>query len=232
VPFAIWGFREKERKLNSHHPLLQEQILRWFDTSPPVGEAWEGFLDSVSQTYHRFGEDIKVIERLLQIGMEELNRIKQHTQEDQTRQPEVARKAYDGGGEDLPAPSKGVRILLVEDDPGNQKVAQAMLEKAGFVVDSVDDGLSALDALAKRRFHLILMDLNLPRMDGISTTRVLREVLDIKDLPVIALTAVDSNRDKEACFAAGMNDFVSKPFTWETLEETVQKWLPLPAVKG
>ncbi len=110
------------------------------------------------------------------------------------------------------APNTG-RLLLVEDNRVNQRIACAMLRKHGFDVETVDNGRLALDLLAQQRFDLVLMDCQMPVMDGFETTRRIRAsegVLD-RQVPVIAMTANAMEGDREACLAAGMNDYLSKP---------------------
>jgi signal transduction histidine kinase/DNA-binding response OmpR family regulator len=118
-----------------------------------------------------------------------------------------------------------VRILLVEDNIINQKVAQAMLKKTGIPVEVADDGLIAVNFLKQNRCDLILMDIQMPNMDGITATKNIREELDLKELPIIALTANAMKGDREKCLAAGMNDYISKPIEPDELYRTLCKWL-------
>jgi signal transduction histidine kinase/DNA-binding response OmpR family regulator/PAS domain-containing protein/HPt (histidine-containing phosphotransfer) domain-containing protein len=119
-------------------------------------------------------------------------------------------------------------ILLVEDNPTNQLVARRMLEKHGHGVVVASDGQEALACLARERFDLVLMDCQMPVMDGYEATRALRHgeqgVLDT-NVPVIALTANAMQGDRERAVAAGMNDHVAKPFTAAQLLGAVDNWL-------
>jgi signal transduction histidine kinase/DNA-binding NarL/FixJ family response regulator len=105
----------------------------------------------------------------------------------------------------------GMRILLAEDNPVNQFVATAMLEQVGATVSVVDDGQAALDLLHRERFDCVLMDVQMPRMDGLEATRRIRADPTLVRVPVVAMTANAWNEDRQACLDAGMDDFVSKP---------------------
>ena len=106
-------------------------------------------------------------------------------------------------------------VLLVEDNLINQKVAQKVLEKIGCTVTLANNGLEALEQMSGNHFDLVLMDCQMPVMDGLTATAKIRET-DL-DTPIIALTANAQDADRDACFAAGMNDFVSKPFKQKSL---------------
>jgi CheY-like chemotaxis protein len=128
----------------------------------------------------------------------------------------------------LPAPrSAGGRLLVVEDNVVNQKVAMRMLVKMGYEVDLAEDGQQALERLAALRYDAVLMDCQMPHMDGYQATRHIRDpasaVLD-HDVPVIAMTANAFAEDRERCLEAGMNDFLSKPVDRSTLEQVLQRW--------
>jgi CheY-like chemotaxis protein len=117
-------------------------------------------------------------------------------------------------------------ILLVEDHPVNQKLALALLARLGYTADLAENGLIAVQAAAQRPYALILMDMQMPDMDGLEATRIIRAT----DNPnqhtyIIALTANAMQSDKDACSAAGMNAFLSKPFNREALAECIKKGL-------
>jgi len=119
------------------------------------------------------------------------------------------------------------KILLAEDNLINQEVASAMLESAGCEVIAVDDGQLALQALKDDNFNLVLMDCQMPTMDGFEATMRIRQLpSDYSQIPVIALTADIQEGIIEQCHEAGMNDYLSKPFTHDSLLEIVMKWLP------
>lgn len=123
-----------------------------------------------------------------------------------------------------------IHVLLAEDNPVNQAVAVYMLELMGSKVTVVEDGSMVFDALKKQNFDIILMDCQMPNMDGFDATRTVRTYEnrhpEKKITPVIAVTANTMPGDKENCLAAGMNDFLSKPFKQQTLYEILKKWLP------
>ncbi|VVP55081.1 ATP-binding protein [Pseudomonas fluorescens] len=126
--------------------------------------------------------------------------------------------------------ASGTRILLVEDTELNQQVAAELLRAVGCCVDIAADGSLALSQLSKERYDLVFMDMQMPVLDGLAATRLLRQQSGLSTLPVIAMTANVRKSDHEACLAAGMNDFVSKPFEPQTLYEALRRWLPEPMV--
>jgi signal transduction histidine kinase/DNA-binding response OmpR family regulator/HPt (histidine-containing phosphotransfer) domain-containing protein len=131
----------------------------------------------------------------------------------------------------------GARILLVEDNPINQELACDVLSRAGITVAIAADGREALAVLERDRFDAVLMDCQMPVMDGYEATRALRLRPGMKDLPVIAMTANAMAGDREKVLAAGMDDHVAKPFRVEELFATLAHWvrpaaLPLPPGSG
>ena len=123
---------------------------------------------------------------------------------------------------------KKFRLLLAEDNIVNQKVAVRMLEKLGYRVDVVANGQEAITAINHLHYHAILMDCQMPEMDGYDATREIRrrEVSSKRRLPIIAMTANAMKGDREKCLDAGMDDFVSKPVKLEALQEVLRKWIP------
>ncbi len=119
----------------------------------------------------------------------------------------------------------GTRVLLVEDNKLNQQVAAELLLAVGCSVDIAADGRQALDRLSAERYDVVFMDMQMPVLDGLAATRLLRRVPDLSTLPVIAMTANASRRDHDDCLAAGMSDYVSKPFEPQTLYEVLRRWL-------
>ncbi|MBK0058178.1 response regulator [Pseudomonas sp. S44] len=118
----------------------------------------------------------------------------------------------------------GQRVLLVEDNPVNQSVIEAMLRSLGFEVSVALDGAQAVEMAGQQSFAAILMDCRLPQMDGYEATRRIRQ--HGAQLPIIALTANALQGDRERCLAAGMNDYLSKPFKRTDLQRILQRWLP------
>ncbi|QXE86479.1 response regulator [Geomonas nitrogeniifigens] len=129
-----------------------------------------------------------------------------------------------------PAPALSAEVLLVEDNPVNQDVATAMLEASGCRVSVANNGMEALDSMARRDFDLVFMDCQMPIMDGYAATRAVRErersAPQEKRRTIIALTAHAMRGDREQCFAAGMDDYLTKPFTQAQLVAVLQRWLP------
>ena len=129
-------------------------------------------------------------------------------------------------------PASAGHILLAEDNPTNQQVCMAMLKRLGLQVDVVSNGLEVLDALWRKKYKLVLMDCQMPEMDGFEATRRLRageasgsSGASPSHTTVIALTANAMTEDREQCMAAGMNDYLSKPFSLDQLDFILERWL-------
>jgi PAS domain S-box-containing protein len=121
--------------------------------------------------------------------------------------------------------AKSVRILLVEDNPVNQKVALRILERAGHRADAVGNGVEALVAVQKVPYDIVLMDVQMPEMDGLTATRCLRVREGGKRrMPVIAMTAHAMKGDRESCIKAGMDDYVAKPIQPKELLSVIDRW--------
>jgi CheY-like chemotaxis protein len=116
-----------------------------------------------------------------------------------------------------------LNILVAEDDPTNQKVIRAMLNRLGHHSQIVDTGALVEGALKLQTFDVVMMDYHMPEMDGIEATRLLRSKSEYKDLPVVALTAATSTEERDDCREAGMNDFLSKPYTLDALSKVLIK---------
>lgn len=125
----------------------------------------------------------------------------------------------------------GHYILLAEDNLVNQEVALELLHSVGLRVDVADDGQVAVDLACERAYDLILMDVQMPRMDGLAATAAIRKIPGRATVPILAMTANAFAEDREACIAAGMNDHLSKPVDPDKLFATLQCWLqPRPVV--
>ncbi len=135
---------------------------------------------------------------------------------------------------EIPAPGKGPAplVLLAEDYPDNQKLATIMLERLGYAAQIVETGTQAVEAVAHNApaYALILMDFQLPELDGFAATRAIRqaEAGTGQRIPIIAMTANATSRDREACLAAGMDDYLSKPVTRAELRRVLDRWARRP----
>ena len=122
---------------------------------------------------------------------------------------------------------KEINILLAEDNLINQEVAKTILDKNGFIVDCVSTGLGVLDKLKNNIYNLILMDVQMPEMDGLEATSIIRSDVSNnynRNIPIIAMTANAMRGDQEKCILAGMNDYISKPFDPQELIDKVHFW--------
>ena len=120
---------------------------------------------------------------------------------------------------------KGAHILLVEDNELNQQVAIELLRDVGFVVDLAENGRIAVDKIKALLYDIVLMDMQMPVMDGVMATQLIRKDGRFNDLPVVAMTANAMQRDRENCLAAGMNDHLTKPIEPEDLWKMLLKWI-------
>ena len=123
-----------------------------------------------------------------------------------------------------------IRVLVAEDNPVNQKVTQTMLKRMGLRADVVANGLEAVNALQMIPYDLVLMDCQMPEMDGFEATRCIRlegsKALNPR-IPIIAMTASTMQGDREKCIQAGMNDFIAKPVQKRELAEIIDRWLAI-----
>ncbi len=124
---------------------------------------------------------------------------------------------------------RGARILVAEDNIVNQEVAIGILNKLRIRADAVADGTEAVEALKTLPYDLVLMDMQMPEMDGLEATRIIRDPLSPvmnHQIPVIAMTANAMRGDRQRCLEAGMNDYISKPVSPQALVDALNKWLP------
>ncbi len=142
--------------------------------------------------------------------------------------PDVERSPVPAIEESLPVKRNGYRILVAEDNVVNQKVAQTLLTRSGYTVDIAQNGSEAIQALETTHYDLVLMDCQMPVLDGYEATRAIRslhsKVLN-RQIPIIALTANAMSGDREKTAQAGMDDFLSKPLRVDELRATVARWM-------
>jgi two-component system sensor histidine kinase/response regulator len=133
---------------------------------------------------------------------------------------EVVQGAEEGG--------RQLRILLAEDSPTNQLIATINLEQAGYVVEVVDNGRKAVQALDGGGFDLVLMDVYMPEMDGLEATRTIRRTEETsgQHIPIVAMTGTDTEKHRQECLEAGMDGFITKPVTQCELHEAIALLLP------
>lgn len=126
----------------------------------------------------------------------------------------------------IPVRKFSARILLAEDNITNQQVAVGIVKKLGYEIEVVENGREAVKAVASGNFDLVLMDCQMPEMDGLEATALIRkELAEGTNIPIIALTAHALNSYRDKCFAVGMNDYLSKPFNVKELQKILAKWL-------
>lgn len=128
----------------------------------------------------------------------------------------------------LPNPSPP-KILLAEDYPVNQMIAIELIKQAGFDVDVVGTGLEAVHAATTARYDLVLMDVQMPLLDGLEATRQIRKAekdSSSPHTPIVAMTAYIMHEDQNMCFLSGMDDYIQKPISVNRLNEIFGKWIP------
>ncbi len=126
----------------------------------------------------------------------------------------------------------GASILLVEDNEMNQQIAKELLEDAGFAVDIAIHGLEAVAKVQQKSYDIVLMDMQMPVMDGVTATTEIRKLPGFAELPIVAMTANAMQQDRERCLAAGMNDHLAKPIEPNDLLAALQKWINPDNIKA
>jgi CheY-like chemotaxis protein len=139
----------------------------------------------------------------------------------------VPTAATDSAEAQIKARYAGTRILLAEDEPINQEVSRGLLEDVGLLVDLAEDGEIALAQARQHRYALILMDIQMPNLNGIDATQAIRANSLNTDTPILAMTANAFDEDRQVCLEAGMNAHIAKPVDADVLFKTLLTWLPV-----
>ena len=150
--------------------------------------------------------------------------------ESKTEQPQDLSEEIDDSSDDDEEETTVIsgrkKILLVEDNPISQNVEMNILKKSGYSVVAVTNGEDAIEAVKTNEFSLVLMDVEMPNMDGLTATKLIRNLdSSVNQIPIIAVTAHSSMKDRERCLTSGMNDYIAKPININFMKMTIDQWL-------
>lgn len=191
------------------------QIVSGVEMSEASQSPTEAFVDRLKRPI-RF-------ERLLRIVKEQLGSTKDNGRRRKRRRRQSSDLPLSLLAVDVPPP----RLLLAEDNPANQRLATLMLQRIGCRVDVASSGREALSMASRFPYDLVMMDCQMPELDGLQTTKEIRKLPPERaEVPVVAVTANAFRSDRERCLAAGMNDFLTKPISLESLLQVLRRWLP------
>ena len=123
----------------------------------------------------------------------------------------------------------GKRVLVAEDNEINQEIIKRILAALQIHAEVVGNGLQAIAALSEQHYDLVLMDIQMPELDGLQATQHIRQVLKLESLPIVALSAHSEAEQRDKCEACGMNDYLTKPYRRQQLEALLKRWLDRPA---
>jgi signal transduction histidine kinase/CheY-like chemotaxis protein len=229
-------------------PPEPESVLRFEVVDTGIGmtreqaaQVFEAFAQADASTTRRFGGTglgLAISKRLVQLMQGRIG-VDSRPGEGSTFRVQLPLPPAGGTGASVPAPAlaspvpagllRGKRILLAEDNPVNQEVAGTLLSALGAEVDLAATGREAVDRFAAGRHDLVLMDVQMPGMDGLSATAVIRSLPEGQKVPIVAMTANAFAEDRARCLAAGMNDHLAKPVEPRALEQCLLRWLAVAA---
>jgi CheY-like chemotaxis protein len=189
---------------------IRNEIVRLVSALPP-GQSVPLFLltDSTSEADDLDIEPGVLLPRLF--GRQAFERICNRLRQ---RAPAGSARAQ---GSPTASPPRHLRVLLAEDNEPNQRVAKAILRGAGYAIDVAANGHKAIELVEQKPYDVVLMDVNMPSMDGLEATQLIRQTEVGRELPIIGLTASVMDGDRQRCLEAGMNDHLAKPIDWDCL---------------